>query len=237
MGLNELLLKKRIFLGQDNSIELIISKSWPENIRDIYIQKKESPDNNERELQEFSLEEMLGALVDNNEPVLVFSEFPENRNKKIRNGLNGLNGLNPVLIDRNPERESKGEARVLLYGIGEGAYMVYAKKGEEDDEKFIYRFRSTAGNKKTEENEKSYDLFMPTGVIVRRVPQNILGRGVLGRAWINSNYIEILDSLQGDAYREVLAHEVFHIIYPEKKEMEIRQITRNYIGAHNTIYH
>ena len=82
-----------------------------------------------------------------------------------------------------------------------------------------------------------FGLFVPSGVIIRRVSQNILGTGVLGRAFLGMNYIEILDSLFGNAYQEVLTHEVMHIMYPQKKEMEIRHITRNYVGPKNTIYH
>jgi hypothetical protein len=28
-----------------------------------------------------------------------------------------------------------------------------------------------------------------------------------------------------------------HILHPEKKEMDIRQMTRNYLGVQNTTYH
>ena len=121
----------------------------------------------------------------------------------------------------------------ILYELEAGKYYVYRRKDnddeEDDDEK-------KAKSKSYDPGTKDYGLFIPTGVVVQRVPQYILGTGVLGRAFIGQNYIEILDSLVGDAYQEVLTHEVFHIQYPEKKEMEIRQMTRNYVGD-KAVYH
>jgi hypothetical protein len=123
-----------------------------------------------------------------------------------------------------------GDKKLLLYKIDEDRYFVYWRHDEGDDEQKKKKRQSDYGG------DKDYGLYIPTGVVVQRVPQNILGNGVLGRAFIGQNYIEILDSLVGDAYMEVLTHEVFHIQYPEKREMEIRHMTRNYIGD-RAIYH
>jgi hypothetical protein len=122
------------------------------------------------------------------------------------------------------ENDGKEEKpKILLYEVAKDTYFVYKRQ----EEPSIYA---------RENNDKSTDVYVPTGVTVRRVPSHILGNGVLGRAFIYSNYIEILDSLLGNEYLEVLTHEVMHIRYPEKREMEIRQITKNYLGD-KTIYH
>jgi hypothetical protein len=114
---------------------------------------------------------------------------------------------------------------LLLYEIAHNSYLVYVR------EENIYSSEKPGNASKTD----SYGLFVPSGVVVRRVPQNILGNGVLGRAFIHSSYIEILDSLMGHEYMEVLTHEVLHIMHPEKKEADIRQMTRNYLPF--TVYH
>ncbi len=64
------------------------------------------------------------------------------------------------------------------------------------------------------------------GVTIRRAPASTLGRGVLGRAFPSYGLIEILDSLTGNDFEEVKAHELMHIAYPQKSEYEIRQLTR-----------
>ncbi|MBN2367925.1 hypothetical protein JXC34_02825 [Candidatus Woesearchaeota archaeon] len=162
----------------------------------------------------FSLEEIMESLLYEPEKIAIF----EPKEKKTKEELEDTD----LLID-----EKKGKKPdVLLYGLGNDTYVVYNRK--ETEEEKGYRER---------EREHSYGLFVPSGVTVRRVPQGVLGNGVLGRAFIFQNYIEILDSLTGNAYQEVLTHEVLHILNPEKKEMEIRQMTRNYIGERNTVYH
>lgn len=64
------------------------------------------------------------------------------------------------------------------------------------------------------------------GVTIRRAPAATLGRGVLGRAFPSYGLIEILDSLTGNDFEEVKAHELMHMAYPQKSEYEIRQLTR-----------
>ncbi len=65
------------------------------------------------------------------------------------------------------------------------------------------------------------------GVMVRRVPRQTLGHGVLGRAWLGTNNVEILDTLDGNDFLEVLVHEVNHINNPWMYEGQIREKTRN----------
>lgn len=124
------------------------------------------------------------------------------------------------------------ETKMVLYQLSDNLYYVYTRRKSREV------FTNISPKiPKDPELEHKYGLFVPSGVIIRRVAQNILGTGVLGRAFLGMNYIEILDSLSGNAYQEVLTHEVLHIIHPQKKEREIRHMTRNYIGPKNTVYH
>jgi hypothetical protein len=166
------------------------------------------------ETDKFSLEEILETLARETKEIKAFV-FSSPEKKSIPELERSI-----FLVD---DEEKKVKPDLLLYELFENTYYVYLRKKEENNESEHYK-----------QPQKDYGLFIPTGVVVRRVPQSIIGDGVLGRAFIHSNYIEILDSLLGDEYMEVLTHEVLHIMYPEKRELEIRQMTRNYVG--NTIY-
>ncbi|MFC1648636.1 hypothetical protein ACFL1B_04215 [Nanoarchaeota archaeon] len=72
-------------------------------------------------------------------------------------------------------------------------------------------------------------LFIPQGVSIQRVSQETLGPGVLGRTWIGTGYIEILDRLYGAAFEEVALHEVNHLLYPHENEREIRARTKSQV--------
>ncbi len=162
------------------------------------------------EHEEFSLEEIMESLVEKQD-FLVFSE--EEKQEKTIKELD-----EQVFLLQDKEEKP----RHILYEFTEGFYYVYTSQKKEEKPK------------EKEDEENDFGLFFPTGLIIRRVPQYILGTGVLGRAYIHSNYIEILDRLVGAEYNEVLTHEVLHIMYPEKGEKDIRLMTRNYVG--NTIY-
>ncbi len=60
---------------------------------------------------------------------------------------------------------------------------------------------------------------------VSRKSQSEIGYGVLGRTWIGTSEIEILDTLQGAAFEEVLLHEQMHQLHPGASEQEIRRLT------------
>lgn len=168
----------------------------------------------------FSLEEILETLARESEDKNAFVFPLEQQIKSER-----IKPEEQILIIEEP---GEIKPKFVFYEVLENLYYVY--------------FRSEVHENKLKEfvpkeDKSEYGLFLPSGVTVRRVPQNILGTGVLGRAFIYHNQIEILDSLMGHEYFEVLTHEVLHILHPEKKEPEIRQITRNYLGSHNTVYH
>jgi hypothetical protein len=171
--------------------------------------------------EQFSLEEIMEALS-RQEKMFVFPISEQSEHFDSEKVL-----FNELLVEDSDKKENPD---VLLYELSSSTYYVYMRKRDEKKDANSNHYTKSA----RETNDKSYGLFAPTGVTVRRVPQNILGDGVLGRAFIHSNYIEILDSLMGDEYMEVLTHEVLHIMHPEKREIEIRQMTRNYVG--HTIY-
>ncbi|MBT4351132.1 hypothetical protein HOD20_01260 [archaeon] len=204
-------LKQRIF-GIQVDEEIDESKNSDEL---IHIDNKEQ------------LEEILSALTnqEKSEDFVVFDPIvlSNKKNELLEDSL--LVVEEDILTNKAP--------KLVLYQTNKDTYSVYVRSSE--DPRDVYNFTPNLRNQK--EKEHNYGLFIPSGVTVRRVSQNSLGNGVLGRAFIGQNYIEILDSLSGNAYQEVLTHEVLHIIHPEKKEMEIRNMTRNYIGAAYTVYH
>jgi hypothetical protein len=173
------------------------------------------------------LEEILSALTnqEKTEDFVVFDPIvlSNKKNELLEDSL--LVVEEDILSNKSP--------KLVLYQTNKDTYSVYVRSTEDPGD--VYNFTPKLRNQK--EKEHNYGLFIPSGVTVKRVSQNTLGNGVLGRAFIGQNYIEILDSLSGNAYQEVLTHEVLHIIHPEKKEMEIRNMTRNYIGAAYTVYH
>ena len=164
----------------------------------------------------FTLEEILETLTRDNDNPTVIIPLEEQVKSEIR-------PEEQIFIIEEQDIKPK----FVFYEVLENLYYVY--------------FRSEVYDQKVRElpvKEKSeYGLFLPSGVTISRVSQNTLGNGVLGRAFIYSNHIEILESLMGHEYFEVLTHEVLHIMHPEKKELEIRQMTRNYLGSNNTVYH
>ena len=75
------------------------------------------------------------------------------------------------------------------------------------------------------EYDNSYVCNM-NGIQVRRLPGPSMGHGVLGRAWLGTNTVEILDTLYGNDFLEVLLHEINHLNNPYLSESEIRQKTK-----------
>ncbi|MBN1502224.1 hypothetical protein JW930_01660 [Candidatus Woesearchaeota archaeon] len=143
-----------------------------------------------------------------------------------------IEDLDKVDLLLESKLKEKDIPSILLYEVKQGLYYVYLRKKEEEkDEK---EEKPIKKEEEEEEEETNKYLFVPADIMVRRVPQYILGTGILGRAFIHMNYIEVLDSLFGPEYIEVLTHEILHIRYPQKGEIEIRLITRNYIA--NPIY-
>ena len=169
------------------------------------------------EPDKFTLEEILETLARESENKDAFIFPLEEQVKPV------IKPEEQILIIEEQEKKPK----FVFYEVLENLYYVYFRSEEYD-----IKVRDIPKQEKAE-----YGLFLPSGVTVNRVSQSILGNGVLGRAFIYSNHIEILDSLMGHEYFEVLTHEVLHILHPEKKEPEIRQMTRNYLGANNTVYH
>jgi len=49
-----------------------------------------------------------------------------------------------------------------------------------------------------------------------------MGFGILGKAWIGTGLIEVLDSLYGKEKSSTIVHEIIHMLYPDKDESEVR---------------
>jgi predicted DNA binding protein len=96
------------------------------------------------------------------------------------------------------------------------------KKGKETDKKkrnivYYYSVRSIVN--------QPY-IFTPSSTKIVRVPEYVIGQGVLGVAFPGLNYIMVLDSLHGTDFEEVKKHEVNHILFPNLTEYEIMRRTK-----------
>ncbi|MBU0756695.1 MAG: hypothetical protein KKF44_01400 [Nanoarchaeota archaeon] len=150
-------------------------------------------------------EEMLRKSEQKNLVVL------ENKQQKKHNKI-----PDKIFIDEFVE----SEPNIVLYKSHDNVYVAYARVYSEN----------TAEDNNPEEDIRSKGMkYVKSDIIIRRVPEYILGVGVLGRAFIFENYIEILDTLVGHDYQEVLKHEQLHIAHPEYSEIRIREITKNYM--------
>ena len=126
------------------------------------------------------------------------------------------------------ERDSIENFEETIFNENKSKFFVY--------ETYVNCNLNKKDNENNDETEKKNKIdneliygFIPSNITVRRVPSYILGTGVLGRAFIHQNYVEILDSLIGTDYIEVLTHELFHINMPHYSETQIRSMTRRYI--------
>ena len=75
-------------------------------------------------------------------------------------------------------------------------------------------------------SDRYYLIYTPGGIQIFRVPQSVLGHNILGRAWMGTNRIEILETLHGQEFEEVKLHEMNHLFYPFLNELQIRQKTK-----------
>ncbi len=76
---------------------------------------------------------------------------------------------------------------------------------------------------------KDFTVFMQS-LPVQRVPQHMLGYGVLGRCYTGSRLIQIRDDLYGKDFQEVDVHEQKHAVNPGMSEPEVRLWTRTMLG-------
>jgi len=87
----------------------------------------------------------------------------------------------------------------------------------------------------SEEQEDETNPYLPVyqpqkpdyfGWIIRKVPRQQLGYGILGRAFPYMGLIEIAADLYGNDFEEVRTHEILHMQHPEKSEFDIRLLTK-----------
>lgn len=84
-----------------------------------------------------------------------------------------------------------------------------------------------------QKNSKPYSIFsgegyifVPPGVIVKRMNQNELGYGTLGIAIKSLGLIGVLETLYGNDFNEVLMHESIHLENWDATESWVRQETK-----------
>ncbi|MBU1202376.1 MAG: hypothetical protein KKA51_07795 [Nanoarchaeota archaeon] len=102
---------------------------------------------------------------------------------------------------------------------------IVEKSGVNNSYNSTYSFKPAYSYSKS--SDVSSYIFRPLKMSVTRVPHYSLGTGVLGRTWTNTGIVEILDSLHGNDFEEVLMHEILHNIYPSDPEWTIRDKTRD----------
>jgi hypothetical protein len=165
----------------------------------------------------FSLEEVLESLSKQEKDIK--NAFLIERKDQI-----DLEKIAKSKIQVNTDLDNEKVPKVLLYEISENIYCVYRREKDDKDETMKYI------EIKEDEKDKFVYNFIPTDIIVRKVPEHVLGVGILGRAYVHLKYIEILDTLIGNDYVEVLTHEILHIQLPHYSETKIRLTTRNYVS-------
>ena len=123
-----------------------------------------------------------------------------------------------VQLKKDSEEEEQN-----LTELPQSTYQIM-KEEEEKIRKFAPKY--TLHKKNPLLYEFNYT-FVPEGAQVKRVPQTLLGYGVLGMAFPGLKLIYVLETLQGNDFDEVLKHERNHILHPWMTEQQIRFKTKN----------
>jgi hypothetical protein len=74
-------------------------------------------------------------------------------------------------------------------------------------------------------DQKGY-IFVPPGITIERKSQKDIGYGILGTANLSGRVIQILETLYGKDFEEVLMHEALHIQNWDKPEAWVRYETK-----------
>lgn len=82
----------------------------------------------------------------------------------------------------------------------------------------------------------SFYVHVPSWVKVSRAPFHVFGSSLFGLAYTSTGEVQIREDLEGDAFSEVLQHEVFHQLYPSCSEAQIRQFTLARFGSRAVIH-
>ncbi len=77
---------------------------------------------------------------------------------------------------------------------------------------------------------------VPSWIKVHRAPFHHFGASLFGLAYTASGDVHIREDLEGDAFSEVLFHEVLHQLYPMNAEHEIRAMVRSRFGERGKIH-
>ena len=104
----------------------------------------------------------------------------------------------------------------------------YVQGNEEKNKNYHYKTITLSSYEYTTKtnNEKKWYTFVPSNIKIKRVPQAVLGKGVLGRSFPGLKIVEIREDLYGKEWEEVLRHEMNHINFPYLTENQIRTKTK-----------
>jgi hypothetical protein len=78
--------------------------------------------------------------------------------------------------------------------------------------------------------QDEFYVHVPSWVRVERAPFHQFGPNLFGLAYIGTGLVRVREDLEGLQYAEVLQHEVFHQLYPNNSEQQIRQFTLSRMG-------
>ena len=135
--------------------------------------------------------------------------------------------LNPKFKSEDFEKKSK-DGIILISSIDE----INLKKGYYKQSGVLL----SAENMYFEQLKKSrgYDsfsqegyIFVPPGIRVERLAQKDIGYGILGTASLSGRVIQVLETLYGKEFEEVLLHETLHIQNWDKPESWVRYETKH----------
>ncbi|MBU0667143.1 MAG: hypothetical protein ABIC91_00215 [Nanoarchaeota archaeon] len=156
-------------------------------------------------------------------------------NTVIQNSMN--NYLDPILIytinlDSQNTIISK-HTETIIDDVISNLLKQQTKQSEKEKSKADIKNYSTPKNYDLQQpkygllkEDKQY-FFSPVKFTIKKVPQYELGERVLGRAFLYTNEIELLETLSGHDFQEVLTHELLHLQYPNDNELIIRDKTRD----------
>ena len=79
--------------------------------------------------------------------------------------------------------------------------------------------------------QDTFYVHIPSWVRVERAPFHEFGSNLFGLAYTSTGVVRIREDLQDTQYKEVLQHEVNHVLYPNCSEQQIRQMTLSRFGS------
>ncbi len=124
--------------------------------------------------------------------------------------------------------ESKTEGGLILINspVEDMIKNEYYKSGIIISEENKYLKQILDSRKYDSFDQKGY-IFVPPNVRIERLAQKDIGYGILGTANLSAGVIQILETLYGKDFEEVLTHETIHLENWDKSESWVRYETKN----------